>query len=110
MLECLSVTEITQLIALMHDDDMALFDVDLPTREVVFFKGLIEAYPGVAAVHAVPAVRGAPRTAVARLIVATSRSLEGELGGILNDLTTQIEGLAWKVSEHASVARSADGG
>jgi hypothetical protein len=98
----------------MHVDAMTLRDVDLPKREVVFFKSLIEAYPGVAAVHATRRDAANSRhaapggTPAARLIVATSRELTAELDGLLADLANEIDGLAWNNSEHSNA--DGDGG
>jgi hypothetical protein len=89
-----------QLIDCMHEDAMCLRDVELPTGEVVFFKSLIEAYPGVAAVHA---TRGAARGEQSSLVVATTAELEAELDGLLSDLAHEIDGLVWKISSHARV-------
>lgn len=94
------MTELAELIERMHDDGMTLRDVELPTREVVYFKSLIEAYPGYAAVHATP---GAVRGERAQLIVATSRELSLELDGLLNDFAADVEAFTWKVSQHAAV-------
>jgi hypothetical protein len=83
---------------------MVLRDVDVPKARVGLLKCLIEAYPGVAAVHA---VRGAAHSDVVRLLLSSTRELGGELDGLLTDLTHEIEGLSWKVSEHEMVG---DGG
>lgn len=92
----------TQLVAHMRGDAMSLRDVQVPTSEVVYFKSLIEAYPGVAAVHA---TRGAARSEMARLLVATTQELQSELDALLTELTTEIDGLVWNISEQASADR-----
>ena len=75
------------------------------SQAVAAFKSLIEAHPGVAAVHATP---GAARSERVRLLVATTKELTGELEGLLDDLADEIKGLTWNISEHSHA--DGDGG
>jgi hypothetical protein len=79
-----------QLLESATRDGMAVREVSMPTPEVVLFKSLIEAHPGVAAVHALP---GRVRGARAELCVATTRELEPELDAVLAELTEEIPAL-----------------
>jgi hypothetical protein len=94
------VSEFEELLECMKSDAMVFRAVELPTEEVVFFKSLVEAYPGVAAVHA---GRKAGQRAMTQLCVATSPSLERELDGLLGDLAAEIDRLTWKRSDTPSV-------
>jgi hypothetical protein len=74
----------------MERDGMALWDVSLPTAEVVFLKSVLEAHHGVASVHALPRLAGTPTGARSELRVAATRELASELEAVLRELAVEI--------------------
>ncbi len=88
-----SATEFEALLEQLEQDGMILRSVVVEAEEVVFLKSIIEAYPGVAAVHAErrqaqQAVSGVarPRT----LMVATTPGLAPELDLMLDGLSDEV--------------------
>jgi hypothetical protein len=87
------VTEFEALLEQLEGDGMILRTVVVDAEDVVFLKSVIEAYPGVAAVHAErrQAMAGAgplprPRT----LMLATTPELGSELDQLLEDLRGEL--------------------
>lgn len=71
-------------------DPMIVRRVMVPTRDVVFFKSVLEAYSGLAAVHAERTPTSSEPAATASLVVAASAELAGELDEVLCELAQTI--------------------
>ncbi len=68
-------------------DLMVEFDVVVSRGEIVYLKAVLEAHPGLAAVHAEP---GRQLGAEVPLTIVTTRSLAGELEQVLDELGEEI--------------------
>jgi hypothetical protein len=77
-------------------DGMVIRRVVIPVSEVVFFKSVLEAYPGLAAVHAERAEKkqaNAPQDLAPRkahLVVATTPGFEAELDALLHEMSGEM--------------------
>ncbi|HZO11719.1 MAG TPA: hypothetical protein VFB62_00620 [Polyangiaceae bacterium] len=80
------VTELGLLLEKIASDGMIIRRVTVPVQDVVFVKSVLEAYPGLAAVHA-ERIRGASKTPNTSLVVATTAELAGELDEVLSELS-----------------------
>ncbi len=83
--------EFDELIASIEADGMVLRHVELATEQVVFLKGLLEAYPSIAAVHAPPAAPGRVTDRRSAVMIATTPGFADELDGILSELSCELE-------------------
>jgi hypothetical protein len=64
--------------------------VMVAARDVVFLKSVLEAYPGLAAVHAERARTSGAAPSRASLVIATTDELAGELDEVLAELAQTI--------------------
>lgn len=74
------------LVDQMKADGMICRSVRVPTREVVYVKSIVEAYPGLATILAPP---GRELGETARLFVVFHPGAEGEVGGMLGELSLE---------------------
>lgn len=81
------VTELGLLLEKIASDGMILRKVTVPMHDVVFVKSVLEAYPGLAAVHA-ERTPSSNTTRTASLVIATTAELAGELDEVLSELIT----------------------
>jgi hypothetical protein len=70
-----------------HTGTMTAFDILVPREEVVYLKAVLEAYPGLAAVHA---ERGRQLGDSAPLTIVTTPELATELGEVLSELAREM--------------------
>jgi hypothetical protein len=82
-----AATDYESLLEQIAADGMFVRSVLVPVQDVVYFKSVLEAYPGLAAVHA---ERGQASGGSASLVVATTPELAGELDGVLDELSREI--------------------
>src|SRR5262245_16725847 len=91
-------TELECLLEKIAADGMIVRSVLVPVHDVVFFKSVLEAYPGLAAVHAERGMKYGPALSdgsgpkgsaepSAELVVATTSELSGELDAVLDELS-----------------------
>jgi hypothetical protein len=66
---------------------MATFDILVPREEVVYLKAVLEAYPGLAGVHA---ERGRQRGDSVPLTIVTTSELAAEVGAVLDELGDEM--------------------
>ena len=66
---------------------MATFDILVPREEVVYLKAVLEAYPGLAGVHA---ERGRQRGGSVPLTIVTTPELASEVGEVLAELGQEM--------------------
>jgi hypothetical protein len=88
-----SPTEFQSLLQQIDRDGMVVRKVIVEAEDVVFLKSVIEAYPGVAAVHAERGQGLVERDGLVRprqLILATTSGFESELDGLLEDLQGEL--------------------
>jgi hypothetical protein len=78
----------------MRRDGMVIRQITVPTTAVVFVKAIIEAYPGLASVHA---ARGRAPDERTMLFIASSPEVQAEVAGICADLAE------WGVEPHREV-------
>ena len=87
-----------KLMAQLSEDGLTERVVVVPTHEVVYVKSILEAYPGLASVHAQP---GRETTGGARLVLASTRGLTAMLDAVIDELTEEV-GLTRVTDTHAS--------
>jgi hypothetical protein len=80
------VTELGLLLEKIASDGMIVRRVTVPVQDVVFVKSVLEAYPGLAAVHA-ERTRFSNKPSNASLVIATTAELAGELDEVLSELS-----------------------
>ncbi|MBW2454473.1 MAG: hypothetical protein JRI68_08180 [Deltaproteobacteria bacterium] len=88
-----SATEFEALLEQLEQDRMILRTVVVEAEDVVFLKSIIEAYPGVAAVHAERRQAQRAVSGVARprtLVVATTPGLGAELDHLLDSMRGEL--------------------
>ena len=66
---------------------MVLRPIRVETSQVVYLKSILEAYPGIAAVHARPGVNSGDS---AELLIATTQGFASEVDDVLRELTSEI--------------------
>jgi len=71
--------ELEALLAMMRRDGMVVQTITVPTSAVVHVKAIIEAYPGLASVHAARGRTQDPRT---RLFIASSPEVQDDVADI----------------------------
>jgi hypothetical protein len=76
-----------ELMLFMRDDGLTVMPVVVPTHEVVFVKGVLEAYPGIASVHA---ERGRVTSDGAPLVLACDPGFADELAAIVDELAAEV--------------------
>ncbi len=94
MREVSSLTEFQVLLQQIDRDGMVVRRVTVEAKDVVYLKSVIEAYPGVAAVHAERGQGEQQRDGLARprqLILATTPGFGPELDGLLEDLQDELQ-------------------
>jgi len=88
-----AATEFETLLAQIDSDGMVMRRVIADAEDVVFFKSVLEAYPGVAAVHAERRSDehdSGPFARPRRLVVATTPGLSAELDELLEGLRAEM--------------------
>jgi hypothetical protein len=73
--------------ARVEADTMAAIDILVPREEVVYLKAVLEAYPGLAGVHA---ESGRQRSDEVPLTLVTTRALARELDEVLTELAREM--------------------
>ncbi len=71
----------------LSEDGLTERTVVVPTHEVVYVKSILEAYPGLASVHAQP---GRETTGGARLVIACTPGLTSELDDVIDELGEEV--------------------
>ena len=73
--------------AQLSEDGMIERCVVVPTHEVVYVKSILEAYPGLASVHARP---GRETSGGARLVIASAPGMVNELDAVIDELEAEV--------------------
>lgn len=89
--------------AQLSEDGLTERAVVVPTHEVVYVKSILEAYPGLASVHARP---GRETTGGARLVIACTPALAPELDAVIDELAVEV---SLERTDGVAVASADDG-
>lgn len=71
--------QLDALLAMMRRDGMVVQTITVPTAAVVYVKAILEAYPGLASVHA---ARGKAQDERTRLFIASSPEVQDDVADI----------------------------
>ena len=103
-----SETPLGELVTQMRRDGMVLRELRVAVADIVYLKDVLEAYPGIASIHAEPAEKGRAPRATADLLVAATPAFEAELDAVLEELAEEIPGLCWNSAARVAVVDGGD--